>query len=67
MDPRYAVGSLRAYVDTYLKEEIRQEGVVRHLPPFLRFLAVAGQLNGQVVNGQSLARDVGIGRSTVDA
>lgn len=67
MDPRYAVGSLRAYVDTYLKEEIRQEGVVRHLPPFLRFLAVAGQLNGQVVNGQSLSRDVGIGRSTVDA
>jgi predicted AAA+ superfamily ATPase len=66
-DPGYAVASLRAYVDTYLKEEIRQEGVVRNLPPFLRFLALAGQLNGQVVNGQNLARDVGIGRSTVDA
>lgn len=67
MDRRYAVASLRAYVDTYIKEEIRQEGVVRNLPPFLRFLALAGQLNGQTVNGQNLARDVGIGRSTVDA
>ena len=66
MDSGYAVASLRAYVDTYLKEEIRQEGLVRNLPPFLRFLALAGQLNGQVVNGQNLARDVGIGRSTVD-
>jgi len=66
-DPGYAVASLRAYVDTYLKEEIRQEGLVRNLPPFLRFLALAGQLNGQVVNGQNLARDAGIGRSTVDA
>jgi len=67
MDRRYAVGTLRAYVDTYLQEEIRQEGIVRNLPPFLRFLALAGQLNGQAVNGQSLARDAGIGRSTVDA
>lgn len=67
MDPSYAAASLRAYVDTYIHEEIRQEGVVRNLPPFLRFLALAGQLNGQTINGQNLARDAGIGRTTVDA
>ena len=67
MDPPYAVATLRAYVDTYLKEEIRQEGVVRKLPPFLRFLALAGQMNGQAVNGQNIARDVGISRSSIDS
>ncbi len=65
MDRDYAVATLRAYVDTYLKEEIRQEGVVRNLPPFLRFLALAGQLNGEPVNFQNLARDAGISRNTV--
>ena len=67
LDRDYAAATLRAYVDTYIKEEIRQEGVVRNLPPFLRFLALAGQLNGEPVNGQNLARDAGIGRSTVEA
>ena len=28
---------LSAYVDTYLKEEIREEGIVRQLPPFYDF------------------------------
>jgi len=27
---------------TYIKEEIREEGIVRRLPPFLRFLEIAG-------------------------
>lgn len=67
MDRHHAGASLRAYVDTYIKEEIRQEGVIRNLPPFLRFLALAGQLSGQVVNGQNLAREAGVGRSTVDS
>lgn len=57
---------LSAYVDTYLKEEIREEGIVRRLPPFLRFLNIAGQLNGQMVNGQNIAREAGVPRSSVD-
>jgi uncharacterized protein len=57
---------LAAYVDTYIKEEIRVESLIRHEPPFLRFLAIAGQLNGQVINAQSVARDAGVSRSTVD-
>ncbi len=61
-----AADFLSAYVDTYLKEEIKEEGIVRRLPPFLRFLNIAGQLNGQVVNGQNIAREAGVPRSSVD-
>lgn len=57
---------LAAYVNTYLKEEIREEGLVRQVPPFVRFLGVAGQLNGQAVNGHHIAREAAVPRTTVD-
>lgn len=56
---------LDAYVETYLKEEIQQEALVRNLDGFYRFLAVAGLMNGQVLNIANIARDVGVARSTV--
>jgi predicted AAA+ superfamily ATPase len=65
-DPDHAADTLSAYVNTYLKEEIREEGLVRNIPPFVRFLAVAGQLNGQAVNGLNIAREAGVPRSSVD-
>jgi predicted AAA+ superfamily ATPase len=65
-DRKLAAEILAAYVNTYLKEEIREEGVVRKVPPFLRFLAVAGQMNAQVVNGHNIAREAAVPRSTVD-
>lgn len=65
-DPSVAADILAAYVTTYLKEEIQAEGLIRNAPPFLRFLAVAGQLNGQVVNAQNVAREAAVARSTVD-
>lgn len=67
LDPRNAPDILSAYVNTYIKEEIKEEGIVRSLPPFLRFLNVAGQLNGQLVNGQNIAREAAVPRSSVDA
>jgi uncharacterized protein len=66
MDRRHAADILAAYVNTYLKEEIREEGLVRNVPPFLRFLGVAGQMNGQAVNGHNIAREAAVPRSTVD-
>ncbi|MEJ2752997.1 MAG: ATP-binding protein [Chloroflexota bacterium] len=57
---------LAAYVNTYLKEEIQAEGFVRNVPPFIRFLAVAGQVNGQVLNVQNISRETAVARSTVD-
>ncbi len=67
LDRKGAADILRAYVSTYIKEEIREEGIVRKEPPFLRFLAIAGLLNAQVVNGQNVARDASVPRSSVDS
>lgn len=58
--------TLEAYVQTYLREEIRAEAVVRNLPGFARFLPVAALFHGQVVNVSGIARDAGTARSTVD-
>ncbi|MBM4329832.1 MAG: ATP-binding protein [Deltaproteobacteria bacterium] len=65
-EPEAAADILAAYVDTYLKEELPAEGLIRNVPPFVRFLAVAGQINGQMVNVQNIARDAAVARSTVD-
>lgn len=56
---------LKAYVQTYLKEEIQAEGLIRNLSGFARFLPIAGLLNAQVVSISSLARDCGVERTTV--
>lgn len=65
-DTPNAADTLSAYVNTYLKEEIREEGLVRNISPFVRFLTVAGQLNGQTINGANIAREAGVPRSSVD-
>jgi predicted AAA+ superfamily ATPase len=57
---------LAAYVNTYLKEELQAEGMIRNVPSFVRFLAVAGQINGQILNAQNISREVAVARSTVD-
>jgi predicted AAA+ superfamily ATPase len=59
--------TLRAYVRTYLAQEIQAEAAVRRLPSFVRFLPVAALFHGQVLNVSSLARDAGVARATVQA
>ncbi len=56
---------LRSYADTYLKEEIWNEQVVRKLQPFRRFLEVAAQCNGKIINYANIARDVGVDDKTI--
>lgn len=58
---------LRAYALTYLKEEVWSEHLVRQLEPFRRFLEVAAQTNGEVVNYTNIARDVGADVKTVQS
>jgi len=65
-EPEVAADILAAYVNTYLKEELQAEGLIRNVPPFVRFLAVAGQINGQAVNAANIAREAAVARSTVD-
>lgn len=58
--------TLRAYVQLYLREEIKGEALVRNLPGFARFLPVAGLFHGQILNIAGLARDAGVARTTVE-
>jgi predicted AAA+ superfamily ATPase len=56
---------LRSYVHTYLREEIQIEQIVRTLEPFRRFLEIAAQSNGEIINFARIARDVGTTDNTV--
>ena len=56
---------LNSYVNTYLKEEIVQEQLVRHVVPFRKFLPIASQLSGTILNYNSIANDLGVDWSTV--
>lgn len=58
---------LKAYVFTYLEKEIQQEQWVRKLDPFRRFLEVAGQSSGMVINRSKIARDIGVDDMTVQS
>lgn len=55
---------LRAYVTTYLSEEVRAEGHVRDLGAFSRFLEVASLAATRTTNVSALARDAGVSRET---
>jgi predicted AAA+ superfamily ATPase len=65
-EPELAADILAAYVNTYIKEELQAEGLIRNVPPFVRFIGVAGQINGQALNVQNIAREAAVARSTVD-
>jgi predicted AAA+ superfamily ATPase len=56
---------LEAYIDIYLTDEIRNEGLVRNLAGFAKFLDVIGLTNGEMINASNIARDCGIDRATV--
>lgn len=56
---------LDAFVNTYLKEEIMAEGLIRSLPPFVRFLRSMALANGEVINFTKLANDCQVAPSTV--
>lgn len=56
---------LRAYALTYLKEEIWGEHLIKLLDPFRRFLEVAAQSNGKIINFNNIGRDVDVDDKTV--
>lgn len=49
---------LEAYALTYLQEEIWEEHLIRNLLPFRKFLQVAAQSNGKIINYSKIAADV---------
>lgn len=58
--------ALETYIDLYLREEIAQEGLVRTLAPFARFLEAVSFSHGSQLVASAVARDCGVGRTTVD-
>lgn len=69
LPPHYLAKSpkllLSAYIDIYLKEEIKQEALVRNLNAFQRFLEVAAISNGEMINYNNIAQDCGVSATAV--
>ena len=58
---------LRAYALTYLKEEVWGEHLVRKLDPFRKFIEIAAQCSGKIINFANMARDTGADIKTVQS
>lgn len=56
---------LHAYFQTYLREEILAEGLIRQLPPFSRFLQTAALMNGQLINYAQVGSDAEVPAQTI--
>lgn len=56
---------LEAYAGVYLREEILQEGILRNIGDFARFLEVASFSQGSQINMNAIAREVGVSQKTV--
>ena len=69
---RYPIGQeseavLKTYLDLYLQEEVVNEGIIRKLDVFSRFLETASLSHSTVLSASAIAREAGVKRSTVDA
>lgn len=62
---QYPSEELEAYINTYLKEEIQAESLVRSLPAFSRFLQTSALTSGQILNFSEISNDTGIPASSV--
>jgi len=49
---------LKAYADTYLREEIQIEQLIRKLPPFRKFLEIAARQDTELTSYTNIARDI---------
>lgn len=56
---------LKSYVQTYVKEEVVAEQLIRNLDPFRLFLPIAAQMEGQVINYSNISRDTGVDYKTI--
>jgi predicted AAA+ superfamily ATPase len=56
---------LYAYSNTYLKEEIQMESLVRKIPAFSRFLTISSLTSGQLINFTNISREAAVPVSTV--
>ena len=56
---------LKSYTNTYIKEEIKEEALVRNLNAFNEFLYFAAEENGNLINYSNIAQDTGVSLNTI--
>lgn len=58
--------TLETYIALYLKEEVKEEGLVRDVGAFARFLEVISFSHGSVLNLSNIARECHVSRKIVE-
>lgn len=56
---------LKTYCRVYLKEEVWDERLVQNLDPFRKFLPIAAQTSGKVINYRKMAQQTGVDDKTI--
>ena len=57
---------LQAYIQTYLEQEVQQEGLTRNIGAFSRFMEIASFSQGESLNVTGIAREAGINRKVAE-
>lgn len=60
------VNTLTTYIALYIKEEIKQEGLVRDIGAFARFLEAISFSHGRILNLSNIARECQVSRRIVE-
>ncbi len=60
------LATINTYAALYLKEEIQEEGIVRQLGDFARFLKVMSFSHASLLNTSNISRECSVSRKTVD-
>ncbi len=61
----YGPELLTNYIDSYLREEIQAEALIRNIASYARFLDMAAEASGQIINYSKLASDSEIPKETI--
>lgn len=56
---------LRSYAELYIKEEVWLEQLIKNLIPFRKFLEVASQMSGEIINYSKIAKQINVDTKTV--
>ncbi len=65
--PEEKVEFLKVYTQTYLREEIKAESIVRHIGNFTRFLDVAAAQSGEILSFSEIARECQVSPNTAQS
>lgn len=58
--------TMKAYIQLYVQEEVKAEGLVRNIGHFLRFLEVVSFSQGSMINMSNIARECAVSRKLIE-